>query len=158
MQKLPDVSIDKINSFNEKAFYIEITVKTTSIKIETFFSFRNFTGKQADVFFDITGFFGWWIKQHFQNPSKPFTMRGDTDFMKFFTFNTTKNLWNITDMTKQAVEEFKQDRNIPPENFQLVSEYSPKYSNEEILRYEIKIPKVAVTKHIRLNNLKELRF
>ena len=169
MEKLPDVSIDNINTFNENVFYIKIKVELTSIDIETYFPFRNFYRRQQNVFFDIKDFFTRWIKTNpnFLNFTGPHHMGSFTDYSTFFTFRVRSwvGLGTIKDLTIQAVEDFIQDRNIPEDNFTLISDgdyfynnYSGNRTHSKVLRYKILLPKVAVTRHIRLNNLKELRF
>ena len=146
MEKLPDVSIDNINTFNENVFYIKIKVELTSIKIETYFPFRSFYRRQKNVFFDIKDFFTRWIKTNpnFLNFTGPHHMRSDTDYSTFFTFSTNRGLGTIKDLTIQAVEDFIQDRNIPEDNFTLISDgdyfynnYSGNRTHSKVLRYKI---------------------
>ena len=164
MQKLPDVSIDKINSFNKKGYFIEIAVNSESITIRSLDRIQY--ERQLKVFLDIGRFFYGWVSNIFPmsgpyhsidyqltHPLYPWARENVTFDI---SPNGGRNLGQITDLTIQAVQEFIRDRNIPPENFQLVhSEY---FNGSKYLRYMILFPKVAVTKHIRLNNLKELRF
>jgi hypothetical protein len=169
MQKLPGVSINNINTFNENVFYIKIKVELTSIDIETYFPLHNFYRRQQNVFFAIKDFFTRWIKKNpnFLNFTGPHNMGSFTDYSTFFTFRVRSwvGLGTIKDLTMQAVEDFIQDRNIPQDNFTLIdvddyiyNNYNLERTHSKILRYKILLPKVAVSKYIRLNHLKELRF
>lgn len=150
---------NKINSFNEKVFYIEIKISNNSIHLTTLKKNRNVGSKQLNVFNNIKKFFNWWVKQHFENANN-YLMNSDTEVSTFFTFKTKKILWEITNLTKKAIEEYKEDRGIPSENFQLVSEDSigDRTYDADVLRYKIKIPKTAMSTNYSFNSLKELRF
>ncbi len=143
---------NKINSFNEKVFYIVIETTENSITIRSGRKHRN-------VFNNIKKFFTWWVKQHFEK-SNNYVMNRDTEVSTFFTFKTKKRLWEITNLTKKAIEEFKEDRGILSENFQLISEDSVgnRTYDADVLRYKIKIPKTAVSTNYRFNAVKMLRF
>lgn len=88
--------------------------------------------KHGGVFDKLKSFFSWWVKQHFQVESDGYVMRRDTEVSVIYTFQTTKSHWEITNLTKKAIEEFEEDRGI---NFQLVSEDS--VNDTDVLRYNV---------------------